>query len=484
MTAKTQRGSAFSRPAAQAGTARRGLPGRLQPPLIASCGDIRTEYVHACLYSLSYIGYMNSYKRPHVRRVIQLVEDGSTMRIIAITGPRQTGKTTIALQAQSLLIRSGLECWYFALDDPARSRFRAPGLRGAMDDVPVDTTLDGRWLVQLWESARRAALQFKRGLVLCLDEIQLVPGWSAILKGLWDADRRVGCPLRVIILGSAPQRIFAGQSESLVGRFEPLRVSHWSLREMAEAFDLTVDECVFFGGYPGAQSVGSPAEQLANWKGHIMGAIVAPTINRDIIGLTPVAKPAVMRQLMELVPHYSGQIVSYNKLLGQLDNVGNATTLKRYLDLLSDAGLVTALPRYAPAPHVGRKSPPKLNVLNTALMTVPSGYTFEEARADRSYWGRIVESAVGAHLYNSRGISTRLSFWRDKESNEVNFVIARGPHLLGVEVKSGRLRLLSRSGLKAFAKRFPNAKTTVVGTGGIPLNEFLSRSADEWLDEN
>ena len=145
-----------------------------------------------------------------------------------------------------------------------------------------------------------------------------------------------------------------------------------------------------------------------------------------------------------------------------------------------DAGLVTALTRYTPAPHVGRASPPKLNVLNTALMTAPSGYTFEEARADRSYWGRLVESAVGAHLYNTRGAATRLHFWRDPP-HEVDFVISRGPHLLGIEVKSGKSR--RQSGLKAFAARFPNARTMVAGTGGIPLNEFLSLSADDWLEE-
>jgi predicted AAA+ superfamily ATPase len=172
--------------------------------------------------------------------------------------------------------------------------------------------------------------------------------------------------------------------------------------------------------------------------------------------------------------------MSYNKLLGQLQAAGNTTTVARYLDLLSDAGLVTALFRYTPAPHLGRASPRKLNVLNTALMTAPSGYTFEEARADRSYWGRIVESAVGAHLYNTRSTATRLHFWRNPP-HEVDFVIARGPHLLGIEVKSGRPR--RRSGLDAFADRFPNAKTVVVGPGGIPPNEFLSLSADDWLEE-
>ena len=402
------------------------------------------------------------------------------MRIVAITGPRQTGKTTIAVRACQLLAESGYTCWYVATDDPTPAQFPLLGWPDAIDIALVGATPDGAWLVELWERARRASVRSERGLVLMLDEIQLVPNWSGIVKGLWDRDRRAGYPLRVVVLGSASWRMLTGLNESLVGRFDALPTTHWSLREMATAFDLSVDEYLFFGGYPGALSEGSGTERLAAWQNHITHSIVAPTIDRDIVGLARVRKPALMRQVMDLAPQYSGKLISYNKLLGQLQDVGNTTTVARYLDLLSDAGLVTALSRYTPAPHGGRASPPKLIVLNTALMTAPSGYTFKEARADRSYWGRLVESAVGAHLYNTRGTATRLHFWR-VPPHEVDFVIARGPHLLGIEVKSGKSR--SQSGLDAFADRFRDARTVVVGTGGIPLNEFLMLGADDWLEE-
>ena len=402
------------------------------------------------------------------------------MRIVAITGPRQTGKTTIAVRARHLLTESGYACWYVALDDPTPAEFPSLGPFDAIDAVPAGAAPDEQWLVELWKRARRASLRFERGLVLVLDEIQLVPRWSDIVKGLWDGDRRAEYPLRVVILGSAPWQMLTGLNESLAGRFDALPTTHWSLWEMATAFDLTVEEYLFFGGYPGALSHGPGAERLAAWRDHITRSIVAPAIDRDIVGLTRVRKPALMGQLMDLAPHYSGQLMSYNKLLGQLRDAGNTTTVAGYLDLLSNVGLVTALSRYTPAPHLGRASPPKLNVLNTALMTAPSGYTFEEARADRSYWGRIMESAVGAHLYNTRSTATRLHFWRNPP-HEVDFVIARGPHLLGIEVKSGKPR--GRSGLDAFAERFPDAKTVVVGRGGIPPNEFLSLSADDWLEE-
>ena len=423
---------------------------------------------------------MNTYERPHVNRLLQLLEEDKTMRIVAITGPRQTGKTTVARQVRSRLEGTGRMCWYVALDDPTPNESDAPGLLAGVDAIPTGSSQDEQWLVGIWERARRAAERLDRGLVLVLDEIQHIPGWSDVVKGLWDGDRRAERKLRVVILGSAPWQMLTGLHDSLAGRFRVMPTTHWSLGEMARAFDLTMDEYIFFGGYAGALATVPGSERLATWRDHIARAIVAPAIERDIVGLTRITKPALMRQLMDLAPRYSGQLMSYNKLLGQLQDAGNTTTLARYVDLLSDAGLVTGLSRYTPAPHLGKRSSPKLNVLNTALMTAPAGYTFEEARADRSYWGRLVESAVGAHLYNTRHTATQLHFWRDPP-HEVDFVIARGPHVLGIEVKSGKSR--RASGLEAFASRFRGAGTLVVGTGGIPLNEFLSLSADDWLEE-
>lgn len=410
-----------------------------------------------------------------------MLEEDEALRIIAITGPRQTGKTTIALQARKRLEASGRPCWYVPLDDPTPNESYAPGLLDGVDTIPAGGSRDDRWLVEIWESARRAAERAGGSLVLVLDEIQSIPRWSNVVKGLWDGDRRAERGLRVVLLGSAPWHMLTGLHESLAGRFNALPTSHWSLREMARAFNLTVEEYVFFGGYPGALMAMPEPERLAAWQDHIARAIIGPAIERDIVGLARVTKPALMRQLMALAPHYSGQLMSFNKLLGQLQDAGNTTTVARYLDLLSDAGLVTGLSRYTPAPHLGKASSPKLNVLNTALMTAPSAYTFEEARVDRSYWGRLVESAVGAHLFNTRATGTRLHYWRDPPL-EVDFVLARGPHLLGIEVKSGRTRRRT-AGLDAFADRFPHANTMVVGTGGVPLNEFLSLEAEEWLDE-
>ena len=195
-----------------------------------------------------------------------------------------------------------------------------------------------------------------------------------------------------------------------------------------------------------------------------------------------VDKPSLLKRLFELGAGYSGQILSYNKMLGQLQDAGNTTTLARYLDLLAIAGLIAGLPKYAKGEHLRKGSSPKLNVLDTALMSALSGYTFEEARADRSFWGRLVESAVGAHLFNTGTPEIRLHYWRNN-GREVDFVLVRGRRLVAVEVKSGPRRE-SLSGLAEFGERFDVAASLLAGEGGIPLSEFLSTPAREWFEMN
>ncbi len=419
------------------------------------------------------------YERSHVRRIVERISENVHKRIVAITGPRQTGKTTIALQVRQHLIKSQIPCWYIPVDNPNNDESDWHEVQHTGDTTRIEILPHEQILVDIWTRARQACLKSKQGLVLILDEVQLIPRWSNIMKGLWDDDKRKGVPLRVVILGSAAWKLLVGRNESLAGRFDALPVTHWTLREMKKGFGISVEEYLFFGGYPS----GLIHTDLADWQSYILDSILTPVIDRDIVGLERIRKPALMRQLMDLAPGYSGQIITYNKLLGQLQDAGNATTIADYLEMLSGAGLVVALSPYTVAPHLGRARSPKLIVLNTAFMTAASGYSFQEAKADRSFWGHIVESAVGAHLYNTRATATKIHFWRDKKGHEVDFVIQRGPHLVGVEVKSGRMR--SRSGLDAFEARFPDARTMVAGAGqnGISLNEFFSLTADEWIDE-
>ena len=344
--------------------------------------------------------------------------------------------------------------------------------------MPAPGLRDVDWLVRHWTRARREADRLDNGFVLVLDEIQKIPRWSETVKGLWDEDRARNCALHVVILGSAPLLMQSGLSESLAGRFEPVRVTHWSFPEMSRAFGFDLPAYLYFGGYPGAAPF---IQEPERWREYILHALVEPNVERDILSMTRVDKPALIKRLFELGANSSGQILSYTKMLGQLHDAGNTTTLARYLDLLSSAGLLIGLSKYANRPHRRRGSIPKLNVLNPALMTAGSGYSFEDARADRTFWGRIVESAVGAHLYNTATSDIHLHYWRESP-HEVDFVLRRGPRLVSIEVKSGP-KHASRHGIDEFAKRFRPVRSLFIGEHGVPLDEFLAVPAGQWFEE-
>ena len=424
---------------------------------------------------------MSVYERAQVATLLERLK-GRPRRIVALFGPRQSGKTTIVDQALTRIRRAAsMETLYRAADEPEGARHEDT----ASLPLPSQSATErpnSDWIVELWKHARGLAKR-PGGCVLVLDEIQKIPDWSDTVKGLWDGDRGLANRPHVVILGSAPLVIQSGLNESLAGRFAPLRVHHWSLREMAEAFGFDLHQYLFYGGFPGMADLalgGGPDE----WRDAILDGCLRPSIERDILALTRVDKPALMKRLVDLSSHYSGQIVSFTKLLGHLQDAGNTTTLARYLDLLEAAGLIAGLSGYAMAP-VQRRASPKLLILNTGLMTAMSRFDFAEACADRDYWGHVVETAVGAHLIQTRRPGTSLNYWREKRRGkdvEVDYVVERGSHLLAVEVKSGRMRG-AHSGLAEFAQRFPRARSLVVGERGIPLVEFLSEPAERWLTE-
>jgi predicted AAA+ superfamily ATPase len=372
--------------------------------------------------------------------------------IQVVAGPRQVGKTTLVQQVTE---SSDLTTIFASADEP---------------------TLRGQdWIAQQWEAGRLAGRQ--RASVLVLDEVQKIPGWSESVKRLWDEDTRHRRPVKVVLLGSAPLLIQRGLSESLAGRFEVLRLPHWSLAEMREAFGWPVERFVFYGGYPGAAPLVSEPER---WRNYVVDALVETTISRDVLLLTRVDKPALLRRLFELGCRYSGQVLSYTKMLGQLHDAGNTTTLAHYLDLLSGAGMVTGLAKFAGTAVRQRSSSPKLQVLNTALMTAQSGLDFDHARAEREFWGRLVESAVGAHLANAAATGVcELYYWRDR-NREVDFVVRKGRELTAIEVKSDRAHE-AQPGLAAFAEAFKPRRQLLVGGDGIALEEFLRHPVEHWI---
>ncbi|MDE0375647.1 MAG: ATP-binding protein [bacterium] len=375
--------------------------------------------------------------------------------IQVVTGPRQVGKTTMVLQATE---RSGLPTHYATADLP--------------------TAHPERWIEQQWEAARLLVDRADRdGAVLVLDEIQKVPGWSEVVKYLWDEDTRLARPLKVVILGSAPLLVRRGLGESLAGRFESIRAPHWSFDEMRTAFGWDVEQYIFYGAYPGAASL---VQQPDRWARYIRDSLIEPVLSRDILLLSRVDKPALLRQVFNLGCAYSGQILSYTKMLGQLQDAGNTTTIAHYLDLLGGAGLVIGLRKYSGGVVRRRSSSPKLQVLNTALIAALSGSGFDEARQRPDFWGRVVESAIGAHLANAASAGLcEVYYWRDR-NREVDFVVRSGDRLVAIEVKSGRAPR-AQPGIDAFSDAHRPSRTLLVGGGGIDIGWFLSTPITEWL---
>ena len=371
-----------------------------------------------------------------------------------LSGPRQTGKTVMAQQLLKMLDCPG---HYATADEPA--------LKGA------------DWIEQQWEVVRtrlRTDTGARKG-VLVLDEVQKLTGWSETVKRLWDEDTAGGVPLYVLVLGSSPLLIQKGLTESLAGRFEMIPVTHWSFGEMRAAFGLDLDEYIFFGGYPGAAALRHDPQR---WADYIVDSLIETTISRDILLMTRVDKPALLRSLFYLGCSYSGQILSYQKMVGQLQDAGNTTTLAHYLNLLQGAGLLAGLSKFAGGKVRQRASSPKLLVLNTGLMAATGRWSFAEIRSHPEVWGRLAETAVGAALFNeTTGKNIDLYYWAGR-NRELDFILLRGDELIAVEVKS-TARKTNLPGIEAFSKQFPVTRKLMVGTRGIPLEEFLLIPVEE-----
>jgi uncharacterized protein len=399
-------------------------------------------------------------KNPFVRPQADLLSrrlDEPRRFLQIVAGPRQVGKTTLV---RHVLATCQQPHRYVSADEP--------GLR------------DRTWLTAQWDAARFLAREASpSGAILVVDEIQKVPDWSETVKLLWDQDSADGLTLRVVLLGSAPLLVQRGLSESLAGRFEQIRLPHWSFPEMKTAFGFTLEQYIYHGGYPGAAPL---IHDPQRWRRYVLDSLIETTIARDILLMTRVDKPALLRRLFELGCQYSGQILAYNKMLGQLQDAGNTTTLAHYLDLLAGVGMLAGLPKYAGEAVRRRGSSPKLQVLNTALMSAQSGLSPDEARADREFWGRLTESTVGAYLANAAAAGEcAVYYWRDR-NREVDFVVQDGRRLVAIEVKSGR-RKAELSGLDAFGAAFAPQRSLLVGGDGVDVGEFITRPVAWWLGD-
>lgn len=366
-----------------------------------------------------------------------------------LAGPRQVGKTTLVSQLVS--------------------RLDVPYTSVSADGVDAS---DVEWIARQWQIVRNSMLLLRQAEhVLIIDEIQLIDRWSEIVKREWDMDTHAGNNIKVILLGSSRLLIKDGLNESLAGRFELIHVPHWSFSEMREAFGFTLEQYIYYGAYPGSAAL---VGDEGRWRRYMLQSIIQPAIDRDVLMTKRILKPALLRQVFDMGASHSAELLALNKLVAQLQDAGNTSTVSNYIQVLGEAELLMGLQAYAPDVVRRYQSIPKMQVLNTALQTAYYVGSFADAYVDPARWGRWVESAVGAHLLNnaSEGMY-QVFYWRER-NDEVDFVLVDGSHVLGIEVKSGHHG--AGSGLRAFQRRFPQAKTLVVGTGGLPLDVFLSSS--------
>jgi len=385
------------------------------------------------------------FQRPHFKQLIERIQEPRKF-IQVLAGPRQVGKSTLAGQ---VLEQSNQPFHYVSADAVAQ--------------------LGEAWLEQQWETARQKwRVLGTPSFIFGVDEIQKISNWSEIVKANWDKDTREKTPIKLLLLGSSRLLLQQGLTESLAGRFELIYMGHWSLSEMESAFGFSPAQFAWFGGYPGAAELVSDETR---WKKYIRDALIEPSILRDVLSLTRVDKPILLRRLFEFGCTFSGQILSYNKMLGQLQDAGNTTTLATYLELLESAGLLGGLEKFAADKIRQRLSSPKFQVHNSALISTQLPDRFEEITANSEKWGRIIESAVGAHLINhARQSGFEVFYWREG-NDEIDFVLKIRGKIIGIEVKSGVMH--GAGGMEVFRKKFNPDKMLLIAPSALSWEEFL-----------
>lgn len=396
------------------------------------------------------------YKRTEFQTIKSRLEERRKF-IQVVMGPRQVGKSTVVKQVLG------------EIDTPYQF-FSA-------DNVPATNT---GWVSNCWAAVRSlmTAKDYTE-TILVIDEIQKIQNWSEVVKKEWDDDSFHDRNIKVLLLGSSRVLLEKGLSESLGGRFEEIRMTHWSYPEMKECFGLSLDEYLYYGGYPGAADLIHDPDR---WEQYIQSAIIDATINKDILMNTAISKPALLKQTFELGAAYSGELLSLTKMLGSLQDAGNTVTLAGYVNLLDESGLLCGLQKYSIDSARRRSSVPKFQVYNNALKMVFNARTFDQAIMDRKEWGRIYESGIGSYLISQAFVHRfEVFYWRER-NDEVDFILRKKGTVIAIEVKSNAEK--NTAGLNKFKELFHPQSAFIVGDGGLSAEDFLSMDVVELFKLN
>ncbi|MFN8777576.1 MAG: ATP-binding protein [Flavobacteriales bacterium] len=384
-----------------------------------------------------------SYSRPVLEEIKSRI-DHSKGLIQVITGPRQVGKTTLVKQL-----------------------FQSAQWTGIYHVVEGSVAYDSGWIEALFNDAVIRQGRAHQPVILAIDEIQKIPNWSETIKRLYDQQKFRGeTSVQLILLGSSHWLMQRGLSESLAGRFEQWDIGHWTFTELQQCFDISPEEYVYFGAYPGAMEM---RKEESRWKAYVLNSLIEPVITKDVLLLERIEKPAVLRKVFELGSLYSGQILSYTKLLGQLQDAKNTTTVAHYLELLQRAGLLEGLQKFSRDNARRRSSSPKWQVMNNALLSAISGVDFKSVKSQPALWGKWVESAVGCHLIAHRGADLQMYYWNESNA-EVDYVLKWNDKVIGIEVKSARGKV---TGLNQFMKQFNPHKVYQLDERSLSWQQFI-----------
>ncbi len=391
-----------------------------------------------------------NYKRQQYNEIQERINE-SRSKIQVIVGPRQVGKSTLIGQVLD-------NCSF------PHSSYSADDVVGA----------DANWLAQIWETQRlKMEIQGEGKRLLVVDEVQKIANWSETVKAEWDRDTREKRELIVVLLGSSRMLIEKGLTESLAGRFELIRLTHWTYSEMRDCFGWNLPQYIYYGGYPGAaQYIGNEAR----WRNYVKDSLIEPSISKDVLMNTHILKPQLLRQLFEIGSSYSGELLSLTKVAAQMQDAGNVTTLAGYLHLLDECNLLCGLQKYAEDNARKYNSIPKFQVYNSALRNAYAEEDFVDAVQNPKSWGRYVESAIGAYLVSqAQIIGYKVYYWRNK-NEEVDYIITHRNRKAAIEVKSGRRT--TNTGLAKFAEQYNPHRSIVIGSGGLSVEEFLNLNLD------